>query len=399
MRRSLCLATALAALAWTAPAAADVTVFTAPSVLDFKLDLYGWVQPRFTLQEHDDRPQVSFKPNPAFTVQRARLGTVASVGAWARAQIEVDFAREVANPVDAFVTLSPIHEPVASLNLTFGQMRVPISRQNLLPSVGLQFGDLAYFVRPSMIVDRDLGGKIWSELFGGRLRLEIGVFNGNDPGRGQTQNADPYFLYAARVEVSPFGAAPRFEGDLRALPEQRRPALTLGVSGMRNRLEDKHYNRNYLGADLAAYWHGASLYGELYYHVDLPTEDASASGGAARVKQIGWNVQGGYFLPLPWVREHLELAVRVQGIDPNVDVKHPTNDSGARDLDASNPQWGYLGLLAGLNYYLFHTHQWKAQLSYEVRNETKRCLAGQSDPGCTGYIKNNLLVAQITAGF
>ena len=68
--RSPSIFAALAVLAWAAPAAADVTVFEAPKVADFRLDLYGWMQPRLAVQEHDDRPGVSFDPNPAFNVQR-----------------------------------------------------------------------------------------------------------------------------------------------------------------------------------------------------------------------------------------------------------------------------------------------------------------------------------------
>jgi hypothetical protein len=398
MRLPSTCAAALLTLLWAAPAVADVTVFEAPSVADFKLDLYGWVQPRFAWQQADDRPQVNSHPNAAFTVQRARLGTVARLGAWATAQVEFDLSQEVASPIDAFVTLSPLHEKMASLNLTVGQFRVPISRQNLLPSVGLQFADLAYFVQPNFIIDRDIGGKLWSELFDGRLRLEVGMFNGNDPGRGQKLNADPYFRYAARVEVSPFGRAPRFEGDLRPLDEQHRPIVTAAASAIRNRSDDKHFNRNYVGADLAAYWEGASLYAELYWHLDSPIP-VMGSPPAARVKQLGWNVQAGYFPRLPWVREHLEAVARVEFFDPDVDVLHPTNDSGARDLTASNPTWGYLGYVFGLNYFLNHKHTLKAQASYEVRTETKQCLAGQALPNCTGYIKGNLFVAQITAGF
>jgi hypothetical protein len=399
MRRLPAFAAAFSlTLAFAAPAAAEVTVYEAPQFGDFKVDLFGWIQPRFTYQAKDERPDVNFKINPAFTIQRARFGAAASWGKWARAQFEVDVGREVATPFDAFVTLTPVHEDIATLNLTFGQFRVPFSRQNLLPGVALQFADMGYHVRPNFIVDRDIGGLIWSDLFHQRLRLEIGMFNGNDPGRGQTQNADPYFLFAARVEVAPLGRPPNFEGDLRPLEDQKDFKLIVSGSAMKNRLEDKHFNRNYVGADLAAYWHGASLYGEFYYHVDEPT-DAGMAGSSARVKQLGWNVQAGYFLPLPWVREHLELVGRVNYIDPNIDVKQPTNDSGARDLDASNPQWGYMGFLVGLNYYLFHTHFLKAQASYEIRNETKRCLLGQMDPNCTGYINNNLFVAQITAGF
>jgi hypothetical protein len=400
MRSSFAFAAACACatLAWAAPAAADLTVFEAPSVADFKLDLYGWVQPRFTYQQSDNRPQVNFTPLSEFTVQRARMGTVATLGPWAKAQVEVDFSGEFAVPYDAFVVLSPVHEPVASLNLTVGQFRVPFSRQNLLPSVALQFADLAYFVAPNFIIDRDIGGKLWSDLFEGKVRLEVGVFDGNTPGKGAKVKTDPYFLYTARIEISPLGPAPRFEGDLRPLGVQHRPVVTVAASAMKHRADELHFNRNYVGADLAAYWEGASLYGEFYYHIDDPIAVPGAATGQ-RVRQLGWNVQAGYFPPLPWVREHLEAVARVEFFDPNTDVLHPTNDSGARDLDQSNPTWGYLGYVFGVNYFLNHKHTLKAQASYEIRNETKQCLLGQNAPNCTGYISNNLFVAQITAGF
>ncbi len=104
------------------------------------------------------------------------------------------------------------------------------------------------------------------------------------------------------------------------------------------------------------------------------------------------------------MREHLELPVfRVEYFDPAMDVKNPTGDSGARDLNQTNPTWGYIGYVIGANYFLNHKHTLKAQASYEIRNETKQCLQGQvlgsTTNGCTGYIANNLFVAQITAGF
>jgi hypothetical protein len=398
MRPSSFFAAALAVLAWTAPAAADVTVFEAPKVADFKLDLYGWIQPRFTDQEQDNRPAVQFAPIPAFNVQRARMGTIGRLGPWAEVRLEVDFSGEFAVPYDAYVVLSPLHEKMASLNLTVGQFRVPYSRQNLLPSVGYQLADVAYFVAPNFLIDRDIGGMIWSDLFDGRLRISLGMFDGDNPSKGQSVKTDPYFLYAGRVEVSPFGPAPRFEGDLRPLGAQHKFILTVGGGGMRHRADEVHFNRNYLGADLAAYWEGASLYGELYWHLDDPIPVAGQPTGA-RVLQRGFNVQAGYFPPLPWVREHLEAVARVEYFDPNVDVTHPNGDSGSRDLNQSNPTWGYLGYVFGINYFLNHRHTLKAQVSYEIRDETKPCLLGQVAPNCTGAINNNLFIAQITAGF
>ncbi len=400
MRSSFPFAAAAVAFGVTcaAPAAADVTVFDAPAVADFKLDLYGWVQPRFTYQQQDNRPGVNFDPNPAFTVERARLGTIASMGPWARAQVEVDFSGAYAVPFDAYVVLSPIHEDIASLNLTVGQFRVPFSRQNLLPSVGYQFPDVAYFVAPAFLVDRDIGAMVWSDLFEKRVRLSLGVFDGNNPAKGATVKTDPDFLYAARLEVSPFGPAPRFEGDVRPLGAQHRFILTMAGSVMKHQADELNFVRNYAGADLAAYWEGASLYGEFYFHTDVPMPVPGQMLGL-RVRQLGWNVQAGYFPPLPWVREHLEAVARVEFFDPATDVLHPQNDSGARDLNQANPTWGYLGYVFGANYFLNHKHTLKAQATYEIRNETKQCLIGQTLPNCTGYIANNLFVAQITAGF
>ena len=398
MRRPSAFAAAFAVLASAAPAAADLTVFEAPSVADFKLDLYGWIQPRFSDQQQDLRPMVNFDPTPAFTVTRARMGTMATLGPWAKAQVEIDLSGQYAVPYDAFVVLSPVHEKVASLNLTVGQFRVPFSRQNLLSSVAYQLPDVAYFIAPNFIVDREIGGMLGTDVLDGRLRLSIGMFDGDNPSKGQSVKTDPYFLYAGRVEISPFGPAPRFEGDLRPLGLQHQFILTVAASAMRHRADEVHFVRNYVGADLAAYWEGASLYGEFYYHLDDPIPVAGAQTGQ-RVLQLGANVQAGYFPPLPWVREHLEAVVRVEYFDPAVDVKLPNGDSGSRDLNQSNPTWGYLGYIVGVNYFLNHRHTLKAQVSYEIRDETKPCLIGQMQPNCTGTIANNLFVAQITAGF
>jgi hypothetical protein len=114
---------------------------------------------------------------------------------------------------------------------------------------------------------------------------------------------------------------------------------------------------------------------------------------------MGWNVQAGYFPPLPFTREHLEVVARVHYIDPNIGVKNPANDNGARDLDQSNPTRGYRGYVFGLNLFVDRGHKLKLQASYEIRNETKRCLEGQSGNGCTGFIKNDIFTLQGTAAF
>ena len=404
------LAILTAALAVPRGAAADVRVFdraASETLPALSLDLFGWAQPRFAWQQHDTRPSVHFEPNPAFTVQSARLGAVAGLGDHAEVHLEVDLAREIAQPIDAYVVVTPFRRPEATLQVSLGQLRVPFSRQNLLAAKSRQFADNAYFVAPKFVVDRDLGVQLGVDLFEGRGRLLAGVFNGNEPGRGQTLNADAWFLFAGRVEVSPLGRPPRFEGDLRPVADRAKPIVTLGLGAMRNRLEDKSFYRTYFGADLGFWWQGLSLYAEAYHRTDCPIGQScpvffgapQGSLNPAGITGEGWNVQAGYFPPLPWLREHLEVAARVQRFDPAREVASPANDAGARDLDQSNPTWGYLGVQVGGSFYWDRGHDLKLSGSYEIRNETKSCLQGQSGNACTGVIANNLLLIQGTAAF
>jgi hypothetical protein len=326
------------------------------------------------------------------------LGVVAKLAKWAKAQIELDLGKEFTQAMDAFVDVTPIAEERVTVGLRMGQFRVPFSRQNLLPSKTFQLPDVAYFVSSKFLIDRDIGAQLFSDFFDGRIQASVGVFNGNEPGRGQNLNSDPYFLFAARLEADPLGKVPRFEGDVRPLAERKKFVFSMAASAMKSRFEDKHVRRSYVGGDISAYWQGASIYGEAYYHVDEPLE-ATGPNAAALVKQMGFNGQAGYFLPIPWVREHLELVGRVEYIDPNIGVETPQNDAGERDLDQSNPTWGYMGFVVGGNLFWDRAHDLKLQASYEIRNETKRCLAGQTGAACTGAIANNLFVAQVTAGF
>ncbi len=223
MRKAIAIA-AFALGAAPLAAHAEARVYEADALgTPLSLDLYGWVQPRFSYQQQDTRPTVNFTPNPAFTVNRARIGAIATFGLWGRAQVEMELAHDNVQTMDAYIVASPVHEKNVSLNFTFGQFRVPFSRQNLLSSKSYQFADNAYFITPKYIVDRDIGAQISAEFLEGRGRIMAGVFNGNDPGRGQALNTDAYLLFAGRAEISPFGAAPRFEGDLRPLEERHRP--------------------------------------------------------------------------------------------------------------------------------------------------------------------------------
>jgi len=392
------------------PAAADVRVVdTEVKGTRVAVDLFGFAAPRFAVSENDNRPQVNYTPNPAFTLNRARLGVIGTVSNRAELHFEMELGRDFAQGIDAYIEGYPLVHPMATVGIRLGQFRVPFSRQNLISSGALQFPDAAYFVTSKYVVDRDIGamaiGKFWNE----RIRLSGGVFNGNEPGRGQTLNADAFFLYAARLEVAPFGAPPRFEGDLRTGDARHKPSLLVGGGFMLNTLEAKHYERLYVGGDVSVWFEGASLYAEIYRRTDRPNcaDDASkgplcptGTSAPAPITAEGFNIQAGYFPHLPWIHEHVEVIARVERLDPYVEVTQPGADAGERDLDQSNPTWGYMGYVFGLNLFpLSWGHGLKLQGSYEIRNELKRCLQGQSGSGCTGYINNNLFLLQGTVGF
>ena len=359
------------------------------------IDLFGWIQPRFTYQQRDDRPGVAFQPNPAFTVTRARFGFKADVTDYARAVMEIEIAGQQPTPLlDAYLILHPIPEA----QLWVGQMRVPFSRQNLIQSTGYQFADVSYFVAPKYLVDRDMGAMAHGSIADDRLRYFVGIFNGNEPGRGLTQNQDKYFLTAARLEVSPLGKVIRTESDLRSVEDRKQLRFTIGGGAMQNRATDKNLKKQWIGADLAAYFRGASLYAELYHRTDTPIDTAKAG---VKVTAEGLNVQLGYFAPVGWVERHLEVVARFQTFDPFKQTKNPPNaDPSERDLDSTgNPSWGYRGFGFGVNVFPEGRNNVVFQANYEVRNETKPCLTGQSGPTCTGTIKNNLFVAQATLAF
>jgi hypothetical protein len=234
MRRTLIASFCLFA-ASVLPSAASAQVRAATfKDPDVALDFYGWVQPRFTYQQQDTRPEINFKPNPAFTVLRARLGAIGTLGSWGKAQVEIDMSRETVTPIDAFMVFTPYKSRKFAIDLNVGLFRVPISRQNIIQSRNTQLPDLAYFVTPRFIIDRDIGVMSTLDFFEGRVKLFTGIYNGNEPGRGQVLNADPYFLYAGRLQIEPLGAAPRFEGDLRPVAERKKPLLTIAGSAIRN---------------------------------------------------------------------------------------------------------------------------------------------------------------------
>jgi hypothetical protein len=384
-------------------ASAQVTVFeqknseTDPEDVR-SLAFFGFLQPRFTWQQKDLRdPSNKVENSPGFSFRRSRLGAIARVDKIATLTTEIELTTSAMLGIDAFARLHPIPEA----QLTVGQFRVPFSRQNLVQGYAHQLPDPAYFVEPKFIVDRDIGAQVGGDLLGGRATYALAMMNGHGP--RVDKNLDDYFLLAGRVTVAPLGAFPRFESDVRSDEERARPLFYVGGGAMQNHVNETKLKRTYVGADGSFIYQGASLYGEFYYRRDAPENAAAKASGIAQVTARGFNVQAGYFPPFDYTRDHVELAVRFQQFDPNIETAEP---SPGDDLTSSNPVQGFQGIGFGLNWFAHRGHGAKIQAYYELRNELKKCLSGQRKPdlsppdaGCTGFVKNNVFFLQATASF
>ena len=383
-------------------ASAQVTVFEKKSETDPEdtrsLAIFGFLQPRFTYQQKDTRdPSNKVDNSPGFAFRRSRLGAVARVDKIATLTTELELTTSAVLGIDAFARLHPIPEA----QLTVGQFRVPFSRQNLVQGFAHQLPDPAYFVEPKFIVDRDIGAQLGGDILDGRVTYALAMMNGH--GARQDKNLDDYFLFAGRATISPLGAFPRFESDVRSDEERAKPLFYVGGGAMHNRVNETRLKRTYAGADGSFIFQGASLYAELYYRRDAPENQAATDSGIAEVTAFGYNVQAGYFPPLPYARDHVEVAVRFQRFDPNREQSEPPKGD---DLTSSNPVQGFQGLGFGLNWFAHRGHGAKIQAYYELRNELKKCMSGQRnaelsppDRDCTGFVKNDVLFIQATASF
>ena len=248
---------------------------------------------------------------------------------------------------DAYVSITkPLpHDGVLTLDL--GQMRVPMSRQQLISDTRRAFVDAAQIA--TIAPDRDLGVKLWyvpSQLH--MVRLIGGVFNGE--GRDQIQNINERYLWAGRIEVTPFGdvepyAESAFAGNW----------LTFAFNAGHNVLTPGVYEEKQItwGYDVSGCWRGLSgsfeyLQVNHYYEGDptkFPGKDYHANG---------FDAQLNYMLPLELYRgTKLEIGARVEEIDR--DDTDPIEMPG-------DPNQSLRIYTAVISYYL-RQHQMKIQLA------------------------------------
>lgn len=258
----------------------------------------------------------------------ARLGAEARLdlgkGGQMGAVIEVNLS-PVPLLKDAFV----IYRPARFLRLDLGQFKVPYSlgflasdTRRLLPttsraSTGMVGRDVGFMMTASLPVKQTTFASV-----------QVGAFNGE--GANQLENADLHYLYAVRAVITPFGARSKvFEGS--------NGAVYLGVGGSWLVSESRH---QYAG-DLQFAWNVLSLQGEFLYG----KHDLLGDGGTDYGQLGGYGTLSA-FIPVPWLKDHVQLVGRFGQSDPNDQV----SDDPTGEVQPATRE-----ITGGLNLYWFAT--------------------------------------------
>ncbi|MCW5809231.1 MAG: hypothetical protein KIT31_43155, partial [Deltaproteobacteria bacterium] len=273
--------------------------------------LGGFLQPQFRLRQ--DSPVQG--DTPGFRFARARLTALAQtrsgnldVSAYIEGELQPNFVL-----FDAFATLGRRLPAGGRIEVDVGQMRVPISRQQMLSDKKVAFVDKAQIT--SIAPDRDIGARV--NLAIPKLeyvRVMGGIYNGEQ--KNQVENINDKFLYAARVEVSPIGrdrplSESVFDGKF----------LTVSASYGHNVLASGANDEKlrYYGFDVSGAYRGLSGSFE-FLEVFHDFSGGNPAFLPPSYKSNGFNAQLNYMLPVrlpPYRQARLELGARVEEIDRN----------------------------------------------------------------------------------
>lgn len=354
------------------PPAASATVKPDQPNGDWSFRPGGFIQPEFRL-----RQQYPGAPNETdgFNLVRARI-TATGEGHVGSLEISSYFEAELQpafSLFDAYVTLSHALPHKLTLSVDAGQMRVPISRQQLISDTRRSFVESAELT--SIAPDRDLGARVTLAM--PHVRLIAGSFNGE--GRDQGQNINNSFLNAARLEVTPFGEQAPYEESAFT-----RPFLSFGASVGYDRLTPGAYDQTetFLGYDVSGSWRGLS--GEFEY---LQVQNHFKDGDTLPPDYLanGFVAQIAYLLPIEVGPDHaarLEVGARVEEID---------RDDVTPIIQIGDPNQTERIYTAVVSYYL-KQHRAKLQLAaYHFQELENRTATGQN-----ASYPNDELLLQLT---
>ena len=192
--------------------------------------------------------------------------------------------------------------------LSGGQFKVPLGRQEMTTSSGLQFADRD-ILSGEFTRGRDIGVQLDGRLAGGTFEYAAGIFNGNPASR--LGNDNEAFQYNARVVWNPFGRVRYSESDFESWRAPRRMLLAVGLSAEYNDLHGagsrvNDYDTTIVAGDVVFKARGLFAFAE-YFARNRDPETGSS------FRSDGWHAQLGYFL----LRDRLEAAARYARYDPS----------------------------------------------------------------------------------
>lgn len=262
---------------------------------------------------------------------------------------------------DASVTYNQYRD----FKISFGQMKVPFSRQRLNSSSALQTVDRST-IGTELNLDRDVGAYIFSEDFLGQKRkfaYYIGVFGGQ--GRNRVDQNTPGVLTVGRFIYSPFGGMSKSGIDNDWLNEvdfvrYKEPKLAIGASGAFNKNSNRALSTNgtqytfarfdysHATGDIYLKWLGFSFqYEWLWRRANTGYSEATVNNVLTR--EYSRSGQG-YFVQLGYLFEaNYEICLRYGEFRP---------------LGETDPSLRYSREVGGAVSYYFAEHNLKLQTDY-----------------------------------
>lgn len=315
-----------------------------------EIQLSHRVQVRFTHQDPPDDLRLPGTTGPgqgkgSFRIRRAK--TTFEGWFW-KPELTFELQLNWAEPEPGASTETPLEDgylrwdasKTGAFTIRVGQFKVPLGRQEMSTSSGLQFVERS-FLSYEFTRGRDVGLEVSGRVAGDKLEYRAGMFNGNPASRLENDNSK--YQYNGRLSFQPFGRVRYRESDFETTDK---PLLAIDAEFESNNLHGatnaNDLDTTILGGALMFKFKRFSLFGEYFDREREPEEGAS-------YKSNGYIVQSGMFL----VRNRLEVAFRWAGWDPT-------------DQIAGNDQHELGG---ALNYFI-QGHALKVQADYrEIRDD------------------------------
>ena len=334
---------------------------------ELRVDLGGFVQPRFVLEQKDE---VAGHPGErGWEVRRARLeldtrwSTDGDKGKREEGfAVGARFGLEAipeARLVDAYIDV----QAARPLALRVGQFKAPTGRSWMVSDRRTLFPERGEITE--LYPGRQMGGMVFGSTRKNVIEYGVGLFNGE--GTNRLTNVNEKFLSCGRVVISPFGGPGTEDGELLAIDVP--PTVSVGYSAFLNvqgpeEQEDATIGHN---AEVFAHWRWVSVQGEVLWRFtdwqDTTLADYNSGGFYA---QIGSFVPG-----VPWAEEHLALMYKLQQLDELDAVEDWAPPTGPTDPAVARREHSLgLGWYAGGPHF-GSIHTLRVQLEYTMRQEVE----------------------------